>query len=312
MPQRVMATLKPRRVVFAGAARNCAEYLRHVLTNLGHFSALYEEAAFVFGVSDTTDETRVILTRWLADGRAGKVIDLGSLAEEKPLRTARIAYARNACLAEIRGSGWSHFDHLVMCDLDAVLSTPIEAATFADAAMWLESAPQHAGVFPNAAPRYYDIWALRHDTWAPHDCWHAIWDRSRSEPFEVAKLREVYARQIRIPTDVPPFRVRSAFGGLGIYRMHYALRARYHGVDEAGRQVADHVAFNGDVVRAGGELFVFPGLVVHAPQEHLCQPIGTKWRWRLRMLLQRVAERRCEPWRRLSEEWSVSHSAAHE
>mgnify|MGYP003327104484 CR=1 FL=1 len=28
-----------------------------------------------------------------------------------------------------------------------------------------------AAVCANASPRYYDIWALRHRTWCPSDCW---------------------------------------------------------------------------------------------------------------------------------------------
>jgi hypothetical protein len=296
-------SLKPWRAVFAGAVRNTADHLMGVLANLARFSALYKETAFVFGVSDTTDGTCSILGQWLAEGRAGKVIDLGSLIENTPLRTARIAAARNACLAEIQNSGWATYDHLVMCDLDDVLAKPIETQKFADAVKWLEGESTRAGVFANAAPRYYDIWALRHDTWCPCDCWHEIWGRPPSEPFDAAKIREVYYRQIAIPAELPPIRVRSAFGGLGIYRMSYALRARYHGLNDAGRQTADHIAFNADIDRAGGQLFVFPPLFVHAPMEHLYQPVETKLRWRLLMLQRRLDERLRPPWRGLCGEW---------
>jgi hypothetical protein len=110
--------------VFAGVARNCASYLPEVLGNLGRFAGSYARTSFVFAVSDTTDDSLAILERWLGDGRHGKAIDLGSLADRLPKRTERIAHARNTCLDEIRRSEWAGYDHLVMADLDDVLAFP--------------------------------------------------------------------------------------------------------------------------------------------------------------------------------------------
>src|SRR5690606_18129570 len=157
---------------------------------------------------------------------------LGPLAERLPLRTARIAAARNACLDEIRASGWTGYDHLVVADLDDVLAAPLQVESFPRAAGWLEGAPDRAGVFANATPRYYDIRALRPAPWSPEDCWRRIWGRPDSQSFEAAKFREVFSRQVELPRHLPPIEVRSAFGGLGLYRMGFALDARYLGIDE--------------------------------------------------------------------------------
>ena len=138
-----------------------------------------------------------------------------------------------------------------MADLDDVLALPVAAATFADAAGWVDSESARAGVFANAAPRYYDIWALRRYTWCLCDCRHAIRGRRPAEAFEAAKIREVYSRQIAFPAGLSPIRVRSAFGGPGMYKMEYALGARYHGVDSVGREVAEHVAFNEKIGQIG-------------------------------------------------------------
>jgi hypothetical protein len=267
--------------VFAGVARDCAIHLPGVLATLGRFAASYAETAFVFVVSDSADDSLSILQRWLGDarhgGRRGKVIDLGVLADRLPKRTERIALARNACLDEIRRSDWAGYDHLVMADLDDVLAFPARADGFAEAVRWLGGDPARAAVLANAAPRYYDIWALRHDRWCPQDCWHPIWGRPQDESFEVAKFREVFARQIEIPAALPPIAVRSAFGGLGIYRLSAALTARYCGLDGAGREVSEHVAFNEAIARSGGELCIFPPLQVRAPEHHLyraCEKSG--------------------------------------
>jgi hypothetical protein len=288
-----------QRAVFAGVARDCANHLPVVLANLARLAACYREARFVFVVSDSSDDSHAILQRWLADGRDGKAVDLGRLEDRLPRRTERIAHARNEYLDETRRSGWDDHDHLVVVDLDDVLAAPIETNAFARAARWLDEDPARAAVFANAAPRYYDVWALRHERWCPEDCWHPIWGRPADRTFEAAKFREVFARQIRIPAGLPPIAVRSAFGGLGIYRMRPALAGRYCGVDRLGRDSSEHVAFNETIVQTGGTLHIFPALQVQASPHHLYQANEFTLRWRLAMLARRLGERHRPPWRQL-------------
>jgi hypothetical protein len=297
--------LSGRTAVFTGVARDCASHLPGALANLERFAALYERAAFVFVVSDSRDDTTAILERWLKrlpaqrqGQRQGRLIDLGVLDGRLPRRTERIAHARNAGLDEI-ARHWPGHDHLVVADLDDVLAMPIDDNAFAAAARWLDGAPGRAGVLANATPRYYDVWALRHERWCPHDCWHPIWGRPADETFEEAKFREVFARQIVIPPTVAPIAVRSAFGGLGLYRLPLAPGARYAGIDAQGRDVSEHVAFNAAITAAGGQLHIFPALQVRAPRQHLYRPSEFRWRWRMTMLAQRIAELGWPPWRQL-------------
>lgn len=285
--------------VFGGIARDCAAHLPAVLDNLAAFSALYERARFVFAVSDCRDATEDILERWLRyDNRRGVVLRLGALEEQFPKRTERIAHVRNRWLEAV-SKDWADHEHLVVADLDDVLAAPVPVPTFAAAAAFLDGAPERAGVFANALPRYYDIWALRHDRWCPHDCWHPIWGRPPQESFEAAKFREVFSRQIALPADAAPVELRSAFGGLAIYRLRAALDARYRGLDDSGRETSEHVAFNTAIRAAGGRLHIFPALQVHAPTQHLYRPEEFPWRWRLEMARRRLLERGRPAWRRL-------------
>lgn len=284
--------------VFVGVARNCARWLPAVLDNLSRLSQLHARSAFVFAVSDTSDSTAALLRSWMA-GRAGNVIDLGDLAKRFEPRTERIAHVRNACLDEVRNSPWSGYSRLVVTDMDDVLAMPVDAEAYARASAWLGAAADRAAVFASAAPRYYDIWALRHPTWSPHDCWHRIWGRPVRESFEAAKFREVFARQIVLPRQLPPIEVRSAFGGLGVYRMSHALNSAYVGLDGQGRETSEHVAFNEAIGRAGGRLYVFPDLQVQAPQQHLYNAAEFGFRWRVAMRLRQSVERYRPGWRRL-------------
>ena len=288
----------PDSAVFVGTARDCAHWLPAVLENLARLSQLYARSAFVFAVSDATDRTADQLKSWMTH-RTGRVIDLGDLTRRFELRTERIAHARNACLDEIRNSPWSGYGRLVVADMDDVLAAPIDARAFARASDWLAAAADRAAVFASAAPRYYDIWALRHPTWSPHDCWHRIWGRPVRESFEAAKFREVFARQIALPRQLAPIEVRSAFGGLGVYRMSYALNSAYVGLDAQGRETSEHVAFNEAIGRAGGRLHVFPDLQVRAPQQHLYNADEFDFRWRVAMRLREAVERYRPAWRRI-------------
>lgn len=284
--------------VFVGTARDCARWLPDVLDNFARLARLYDRTAFVFAVSDATDSTATLLRRWMKN-RAGEVIELGELAARLKRRTERIAYARNACLDEVRRSPWRNHSRLVVADMDDVLATPLDVDAFARASAWLDETPERAALFANAAPRYYDIWALRHPTWSPHDCWHRIWERPASQSFAAAKFREVFARQIALPRQMPPIEVRSAFGGLGLYRMSYALNSRYAGLDAQGREVSEHVAFNEAIGRAGGRLYVFPELEVRAPQQHLYDATEFDFRWRAAMRLREAWESYRPAWRSL-------------
>lgn len=286
--------------VFVGAARDCARWLPGVLENLARLAHLYDRTAFVFAVSDSTDPTASLLGNWMRGQRAGRVIDLGDLAGRIELRTERIAFARNVYLDEVRRSVFADYRHLVVADMDDVLAAPVDAASYARAARWLEAAPDRSGVFAGAWPRYYDIWALRHPTWSPHDCWHRIWERPRSQSFEAAKFREVFARQIALPRHMPPIEVASAFGGLGLYRMSHTLNARYVGLDGQGREVSEHVGFNQAIGRAGGRLHVFPDLQVRAPLQHLYNPAEFGLKWRAVMRLRQAVERYRPAWHGLT------------
>lgn len=260
-----------RKAVFVGVARNCESHLRGVLDNLARMGALYREASFIFVVSDSQDRTIPLLHEWLANGRRGRVINLGNLEQQLPLRTQRIAFVRNACMDQVREGEEATCDHLVVVDLDDVLAAPMSTEAFLRAAHWLDAAPARGGVFANGWPRYYDIWALRHEVWCPHDCWHPVWFRDPGQDEYDLQIREVFARMIRIPLWMPPVKVLSAFGGLGIYKLRFALGGRYVGVDERGREICEHVAFNKAVRDAGGDLYIFPKLVARSPAEHIDQ-----------------------------------------
>ena len=260
--------LKKKRAVFAGTARNCAQFLPIVLRNVSQFAALYEDAAFVIAENDFEDETKSTLRSWLCRQSHGHLIDLDGLMAIEQIRTQRIATARNACL-DLISKSYCDYDHLVMLDFDDVNALPISIEAFSEAANFLQENPAAAGVFANQAKAYYDIRALRHRTWCVDDCWRQVTARPRWMPLGLATMLYVYRRQFAIPADARPIRVSSAFGGLGVYTMSKILDCRYEGLDADGREVCGHVPFNQKICDHGGELYIYPKLLNHPPREHL-------------------------------------------
>jgi hypothetical protein len=215
----------------------------------------------MFVVSDSKDATNSILHKWLDEGRRGRVPDLGSLEQQLPLRTERLALVRNPYMDQVRVGKEAAYDHLIVVDLDDVLATPVSTVVFA---RWLDAAPTRGGVFANGSPRYYDIWTLRHNAWCSYGCWHPVRFRETGQDKRLLEIREVFARMVKIPLWVPPIRVLSAFGGIGIYKLNLAVAARYVGLDDKGRETCEHVAFNAGVHKAGGQLYIYSPLVTRS------------------------------------------------
>ncbi len=256
-----------RSIAFAGCARDCAPFLPGVLANLEQLAQAAARSAFVFAENGSRDSTRADLQRWLGERADAHLLHPDGADSRSPERTVRIAAARNACLAAIESGPRRDFAFLVMLDFDEVNQAPIALDGLRAALDFLEESPDRAAVFACSAPRYYDVWALRHPDWCPGDVWQEV-TSSGDGSYAARVERFVHARQREIAAEAPPIPVLSAFGGLGIYRLAATRGLRYCGLDDAGRACCEHVAFNAAVARAGA-LHIFPALRNCAPRGHL-------------------------------------------
>lgn len=255
--------------VFAACARDCAQYLPNVLANLERISKFYDLVAWVIIENDSIDETKNILRQWAHKRPNANVLTFNGLTDQSSSRSERIAVARNKYLDFINKSPYRVFDHLYVVDLDFPNAALFDAEQVNAAVGFLNGNKGVAAVFANSAPVYYDIWALRHPQWCPSDCWLEVQQYAGVVGGEKALEHFVYSRQIAIESNTPPIQVYSAFGGFGIYRMEWALRSRYNGKTSEGVDICEHVPFNQEIVRGGGQLYIFPALRNQAPTEHL-------------------------------------------
>jgi glycosyltransferase involved in cell wall biosynthesis len=299
--------LKSKRAIFTGPARNCAQFLPAVLQNIERLAALYRDSAIVIAENDSDDATKAILRSWLADRPNGVLIELDGLATTALKRTERIAAARNAALDYIRSSPFGNWDHFVQLDLDDVNTHPISCLQFEDAANFLEHNPLTAAVFANQPVAYYDMWTLRCRGWCNSDCWKQVETAPKWMRRELAEVIYVYSRQVAIPEQSQPIRVKSAFGGLAIYKLSSIGDCRYQGLYPDGTEVCDHVMFNEKIAAGGKKLFIYPGLLNRSPKDHLFNPRRVGRRDKLALILLRSWREfvliLMRSWRGLSPPW---------
>jgi hypothetical protein len=267
--------VRDKSAVFVGLARDCAEQLPYVLDNIRVMAGFFAKTAFVFAENDSRDMTAETLEAFAAQRPDGHVLNFDGIAQSLPQRTRRFAYLRNRCVAFIRAEPrLRSYDYLVVMDMDDVNRDPLDPTAVAKAFQFLAARDDTAGVFPNCRGIYYDMWTLREPNLCPGDVWEDQLDYVLAHQVDdMTAYKKTFApRLFALAETAPPLAVTSAFGGLGIYKLRYALKAEYKGFKakeavQAGVkhhfrfQVCEHVAFNTDITRQGGKLYILPFFV---------------------------------------------------
>ena len=250
----------PKRVVFAGLARDCGHALPAILDSISEFGQNLQNWGYIFLENGSVDDTATLLSDFDRRHQRGIFRSIDNSPETMiALRTERLAALRNRCLEEIfADTRLGQFDHLIITDLDAVNE-------FFDASRLLEllgtEDPDWTAIFANQSERYYDIWALRHPDWSPDDCWKRVHERPEKMTKDEAIQEFVASRRIKLDPKEGFIEVQSAFGGLGLYKLQAVRGCHYVGLNEDGTEACEHVAFHQHLTRKGGKLYVDPLLI---------------------------------------------------
>ncbi len=181
-------------------------------------------------------------------------------------RTDRLAKIRNVYLDALRNDEHAAPFTIVM-DFDNVNECEIRVEGILRSLAFLNEDPMRAACFAVQENLLFDVWALRHPTHCPDDCWQRVESRPVWMSYDRAVWAYVGKRQRAFPVHELS-EVESAFGGLGLYRTAFLVGSHYEGLIE-NREVCEHVALHAGIRAAGGRLFVCPWLRNNAPQEHL-------------------------------------------
>lgn len=249
------------RAVFVGTARNCGRFLPHALARWSELETLFSDVSCLVAENHSTDDTKAILQRWQQAQPNRSVICMDADLDPNDLRSVNLACARNRLLDEIRSrKALAGADYLLVMDLDdaSLLITARRLRRCMQFEGW-------DGLFANQLFYYNDVWALRHPSRSPDDFARRIAMTRKGWPRLVARLRYLTWRNRPIlPVAKRPIPVRSAFGGLAVYRMRVALGGSYAGMRD-GFEVCEHVPFNEGLSANGARLFIHPGLLNMAP-----------------------------------------------
>ena len=253
-----------------GVVRNAAAPLKQTLDVIKALQAICENSFVLIVTNDNIDDTDTILRGWRNSSANREVLWLDGLAGAIPERLDRIAAARNFYQQQLQVRAEPQFSLSLIMDLDGpnmCLSADTVLESLSKATF------QWDGIFANQRQAYYDIFALRHDRWCPDDCWEEV-RRATTFPCRKRKARLavekfVHSRQFRIHPDHPPIPVRSAFGGLAVYKTDAIKGSWYAARDKNFRLTCEHVSFNELLHEGKGKLFIVPSLLNDAPAEHL-------------------------------------------
>jgi hypothetical protein len=257
--------LERSEVLIVGVARNCSRTLSRDIARLRSAFSAAQAIKFFIVESDSTDKTVEELDRLSRASEDVMFTSLGSLSGEIPRRAERIAFCRNHYLDEICSNPrFSSASYVVVADLDGVNSDLNQEAV---ASCWAAGVDWDVCT-ANQADFYYDVWALRHPSWCPDDCWEqyrALCDLvDNNQALEAA----VHSRMLHIETGAEPIEVDSAFGGLAIYKRAALLESRYLATQLNGRAVCEHVPLHDAIRRAGYRIFINPALINTSATPH--------------------------------------------
>jgi hypothetical protein len=250
----------PDEILVVGLARNISRRMERTIDVLRQATSTCSKVHFLVIESDSDDDTPKRLKQLSNEVRNFRFRSLGQLRHNTEMRTERIAICRNTYLDELRDHpAYRNVSHLVAADLDGVCKDLTRQAFLS---CWDQPEPWDVCA-ANQGDFYYDIWALRHPSWCPTDCWH---DFEKWVPIvgrHRAREMFIFSRMIHIPTSRPMVEVDSAFGGLAVYQRDAILSARYSGVaaDGSGMPVCEHVSLCQQMRAAGHRIFINPALI---------------------------------------------------
>ena len=256
---------KPIKILIAGLARNCRTTLVPSIRQLQTLFGSDVSLSFFLVESDSTDGTQQLLEKLAREIPRFNYKALGNLEPEIPSRILRIAHCRNQYLRYLRDQLTSSngIEYLVVADFDGVnsrISPPQTIETLLS---------RGTIVSANQKGRYYDILALRASSWVEEDYRTSISKDQTSLNRFTGYLNFVSSKQRRISKNDPPIRVESAFGGLAIYPVHLLDGCKYEPKKlSSGVWECEHVGFNAQALKNGGQMIILPSLRNKAPLAH--------------------------------------------
>ena len=279
-----LLALEKARILVVGVIRDGEDKLSTEIYRLRDSFSDAKVVSFYVVESDSTDNTRDVLSNLKSSLPNFGFTTLGTLSISIPNRVKRIAHCRNIYLEYVK-SHKHDFDFIVVADLDGVNSL-LDASSIRSC--WSRS--DWDVCTANQLGPYYDIYALRSTGWSEGDCWDEVSELVNYgyHPLKAWK-KAVRDKQIRIPKGSDWIEVDSSFGGLALYSTESFIHGCYSDLDDANK-VCEHVVFNKAVKQNGNRIFINPNLInfsynIHNDWHRLSRKIKYQIRYLLSWLM---------------------------
>lgn len=253
------------RVLVTGLARDCANHLAQEIFRIEeHVLKIFNSVEFFIVESDSIDNTGEVLRQISSKKRNVKFLTLGVLADKIPERIVRLRFCRNQYVDFVRQTvGNDRPDFVIVVDFD-IKNRALNLSPLAE----LISEHWWDGLFANQKGPYYDIYALRKEGWVEDDCFKRYRELARQIPLKKAKKKAIWSQMRRIPRDKEIIKVKSAFGGLGVYRSRVFENFDYEPQIGTKTGESEHVSLHKKIVNSGGELYIVPSMTNFSYSPH--------------------------------------------
>lgn len=251
--------------LIVGLVRDVANVLHQQVTVIDSAFSDCGETSWFLVESDSKDSTISVLDKCRQVIPHFDYCSLGSLAGSLKERTVRLAHCRNKYMELVDDPIRGDCDYVVVVDLDNannLLTAEKVRAVLDKNGSW-------DVVTANQLGPYYDLWALRHSLWCPVDC-----DQAYRFFIEIGVAKSqalqsaVLDKMLRIPSNGSLIQVKSAFGGLGIYKKKTLVGRRYVGIDDKNQPVCEHVPLNISIADDGYRICIASSLINAGLNEH--------------------------------------------
>jgi len=199
-----------------GPVKNCAPYLRKVLSNMERIGSLFDNYQIVIYYDQSSDNSLEILKEYKQNN--SKMLLYINKNLVSPFRTHNLAIARNFCLNYVRKNK-DKFPYFIMMDMDDVNCKELNVEPLRENLknnLW-------DGLSFNTSPLYYDIWGL--SIW-PY-CFSYNHFENNVHFYNVMQSYVTEKLQNLAPGELLP--CISSFNGFSIYRTNKFLNTCYDG-----------------------------------------------------------------------------------
>lgn len=124
-----MEKTKEKSIILCGALRNNEKYIEKVFKNMYTIAKYFQSYKIVLYENDSTDNTKNILHKYMSEDQHVECCFESNVDNTYQYRTERLAYIRNKLLQRILEK-YSHYDYLLIMDMDDVNSTMQIVETF--------------------------------------------------------------------------------------------------------------------------------------------------------------------------------------